>query len=220
MFRSRDVNAPPPPFYLTRPDPAYGAVREVESNGRQETDSLQLTVRGKVSRWFNGQMQYSLSRAYNDTSGIGSFPANDYDLSGEWARADFDRRHRFNLIGRTGLKVIDLGVAVSMNTGGPYNETLGFDPYSNGRGRARLPGVPRNSLETAGFASLDLRGSREIKLGGGKDGRSLSLGFDAFNVLNHVNYASYVGTVGSELFGQPVSARAARQLQFSMRMKF
>jgi hypothetical protein len=220
MFRSRDVNAPRPPLYLTRPDPAYGVVREIESNGTQQTDSLQLTVRGKASRWFNGQMQYTLSRADNDTSGIGSFPANDYDLSGEWARADFDRRHRFNLIGRTGLKVIDLGVALSMNTGGPYNETLGFDPYSNGRGRARLPGVSRNSLETAGFASLDLRGSRTLTLGGGKNGRALTLGFDAFNVLNHVNYASYVGTVGSELFGQPVSARAPRQLQFSMRMKF
>jgi hypothetical protein len=220
LFRSRDVNAPPPPLYLTRPDPAYGVVREVESNGRQQTDSLQVTVRGKASRWFNGQMQYTLSRADNDTSGIGSFPANDYDLSGEWARADFDRRHRFNLIGRTGLKIIDLGVAVSMNTGGPYNETLGFDPYNNGRGRARLPEVPRNSRETAGFASLDLRGSRELKLGGGTNPRAVTLGFDAFNVLNHVNYTSYVGTVGSQLFGQPVSARAARQLQFSLRMKF
>ena len=108
-------------------------------------------------------MQYTLSRGYNDTSGIGSFPANDYDLSGEWARADFDRRHRFNLLGRTGLKVIDLGVALSMNTGGPYNETLGLDLFNNGRGRARPPGVPRNSLETAGFASLDLRGSRDAQ---------------------------------------------------------
>jgi hypothetical protein len=220
MFRSRDVNAPPPPFYLTRPDPAYGVVRQVESTGSQETDSLQVTVRGKASRWFNGQMQYTLSRAYNDTSGIGSFPANDYDLSGEWARADFDRRHRFNLIGRTPLKVIDLGVAVSMNTGGPYNETLGLDLFNNGRGRARPAGVPRNSLETGGFASLDLRGSREIKIGGGKDPSAITLGFDAFNVLNHVNYASYVGTLSSPLFGQPVSARPPRQLQFSMRMKF
>ena len=220
MFRSRDVNAPPPPLYLTRPDAAYGVVRQVESTGSQETDSLQVTVRGKASRWFNGQMQYTLSRGYNDTNGIGSFPANDYDLSGEWARADFDRRHRFNLIGRTPLKVIDLGVALSMNTGGPYNETLGLDLFNNGRGRARPAGVPRNSLETGGFASLDLRGSREIKLGGGKDPSAITLGFDAFNVLNHVNYASYVGTLSSPLYGQPVSARAARQLQFSMRMKF
>jgi len=221
MFRSRDVNAPPPPLYLTRPDPAYGAVRQVESTGRQETDSLQVTVRGKLSRWFNGQMQYTLSRGDNDTNGIGSFPANDYDLSGEWARADFDRRHRFNLLGRTTMfKVFDLGMGVSMNSGGPYNETLGLDLFNNGRGRARPAGVPRNSLETTGFASVDLRASRDIKLGAGKDAREVTLGFDAFNVLNHVNYGSFVGTLSSPLFGQPVSARAARQLQFSARMKF
>jgi hypothetical protein len=220
LFRSRDVNAPPPPLYLTRPDPAYGSIRQVESTGRQQTDSLQVTVRGKVARWFNGQMQYTLSRAYNDTSGITSFPANDYDLSGEWARADFDRRHRFNLLGRTGLKLFDLGVGLSMNSGGPYNETLGLDAFNNGRGRARPDGVPRNRLETTGFASLDIRASRDVKLGAGKDAREFTLGFDAFNVLNHVNYGTFVGTLSSPLFGLPVSARAARQLQFSVRMRF
>ena len=220
LFRSRDVNAPPPPLYLTRPDPAYGVVRQVESTGRQETDSFQVTVRGPLSRWFNGQMQYTLSGAHNDTNGIGSFPANDYDLSGEWARADFDRRHRFNLLGRTSLRLFDLGMGLSMNTGGPYNETLGPDLFNNGRGRARPAGVPRNSLETTGFASLDIRASRDLKLGAGKDAREITFGLDAFNVLNHVNYGSFVGTLSSPLFGRPVSARAARQLQFSARMKF
>ena len=148
LFRSRDINAPLPPLYLTRPDPAYGVVRQVESTGRQQTDSLQITLRGKLSRWFNGQMQYTLSRGYNDTNGIGSFPANDYDLSGEWARADFDRRHRFLLLGRTSLRLFDLGMGLSMNSGGPYNETLGLDLFNNGRGRARPAGVPRNSLES------------------------------------------------------------------------
>jgi hypothetical protein len=111
-------------------------------------------------------------------------------------------------------------MGLSMNSGGPYNETLGLDLFNNGRGRARPAGVPRNSLETTGFASLDLRASRDIKLGAGKDAREITLGFDAFNVLNHVNYGAFVGTVNSPLFGQPVSARAARQLQFSARMKF
>jgi hypothetical protein len=184
------------------------------------TDPLQVTVRGKLSRWFNGQMQYTLSRGYNDTNGIGSFPANDYDLSGEWARADFDRRHRFNLLGRTSLRLFDVGMGLSMNTGVPYNETLGLDLFNNGRGRARPAGVPRNSLETTGFASLDIRASRDVKLGAGKDAREITFGLDAFNVLNHVNYGSFVGTLSSPLFGQPVSARAARQLQFSARMKF
>jgi hypothetical protein len=220
LFRSRDINAPAPPLYLTRPDPAYSAIRQVETTGRQQTDSLQVTLRGKVSRWFNGQMQYTLSRADNDTSGIGSFPANDYDLSGEWARADFDRRHRFNLLGRTGLKPFDLGVGLSMNTGNPYNETLGVDLFNNGRGRARPDGVPRNSLTTTGFMSLDLKASREMKFGAGKEARAITIALDAFNVLNRVNYGTFVGTLSSPLFGQPVSARSPRQLQFSARMKF
>jgi hypothetical protein len=220
MFRSRDINAPPPPLYLARPDPTYGVIRQVESTGRQQSDSLQLTVRGKISTWFNGQAQYTLSRAYNDTSGVGSYPANDYDLTGEYARADFDRRHRFLLIGKTGLRFFDLGIGLSMNSNGPYNETLGIDLYNNGRGRARPPEVARNSLETTGFAQLDLRAMRDLKLGAGQEGRVITFGLDAFNVLNRVNYGSFVGTLSSPLFGQPVSARQARQLQFSIRMKF
>jgi hypothetical protein len=35
-----------------------------------------------------------------------------------------------------------------------------------------------------------------------------------------VNFGTFVGTLTSPLFGQPVSARPARQLQFSARMKF
>jgi hypothetical protein len=35
-----------------------------------------------------------------------------------------------------------------------------------------------------------------------------------------VNYTTYVGTVGSPLFGQPVAARPPRQLQLSARIKF
>src|SRR5437899_790449 len=210
MFRSRDVNAPPPPSFLARPDPSLGVVRQIEANGRQQSDSLQATLRGKVTRWFNGQMQYTFSRARNDTNGIGSYPANDYDLSGEWARADFDRPHRFLLLGRlTPWKVADVGLGLMMTSAGPYTELLGGDVYNNGRGRARPNGVARNTLEGAGFASVDLRVSRELKIGrvGGSDGRAMTLGFDAFNLLNRVNYGAYVGTLESPLFRQPVTAR-------------
>ena len=48
MFRSRDVNAPPPPFYLVRPDPDYGIVRQIESSGRQESHSLDATLQKTV----------------------------------------------------------------------------------------------------------------------------------------------------------------------------
>ncbi len=176
LFRSRDVNAPPPPLYLARPDPAYGVIREIESDGHQQSDSLSVTIRGRMAKWFNGQAQYALSRARNDTNGIAWYPANDYDLSGEYARADFDRRHRFNLLGRVAVPpVAEIGVGLTMNSAGPYTELLGQDIYNNGRGGARPPGVGRNSLTGAGYASLDLRVLRDVKLGAGKPGSRYAL---------------------------------------------
>jgi len=135
---------------------------------------------------------------------------------------DFDRRHRFLLLGRVSPgALVDLGIGLTLNSGGPYAETLGQDIFNNGRGRARPFGVPRNSLEGNGYASLDLRASHDVKFGsGGQRNRTMTLALDAFNLLNRVNYGSYVGTVGSPLFGAPVTARAARQLQVSAGVKF
>jgi hypothetical protein len=175
-----------------------------------------------ASMAFNGQVQYAIARTNNDTNGIAWFPANDYDLSGEYARADFDRLHRLVLLGRVAARSIaDLGVALTMNSAGPYTALVGQDRFNNGRGHARPIGVSRNTLEGAGFASLDLRVSREITLAGRtSEPRTLTIGIDAFNVTNRVNYSSFVGTVGSSLFLQPISARAARHLYLSARFRF
>jgi outer membrane receptor protein involved in Fe transport len=222
LFRSRDVNAPLAPLYAARPNPDYGVIREIESNGRQQSDSLSVTARGRMTKWFTGQAQYAFSRADNDTNGIGWFPSNDYDLTGEYARADFDRRHRLILLGRvTPRSIADVGIGLTMNSAGPYTELLGQDVYNNGRARARPAGVSRNTLEAAGFASLDVRVSRELTLAKGKpEERALTLGLDAFNLTNRVNYATFVGTIGSPLFLQPISARSPRQFQLSVRFKF
>ena len=66
-------------------------------------------------------------------------------------------------------KLPDIGVGLTMNSAGPYTELLGADVYNNGRGGARPPGVARNTLVAAGFAQLDLRVSRELKLGAQKN---------------------------------------------------
>jgi hypothetical protein len=223
LFRSRDINAPlPSSGYLTRPDPNYGVIRQVESAGHQRSNSLQVMLRGKVTSWFSGQAQYSYARAYNDTNGIGWFPANDYDLSGEWARADFDRRHRFVLLGRLSpTRLFDVGLGVTMSSGAPYTETLGLDLFNSGRGSARPAGVPRNSLQGSGSANVDLRLSRDVTFGKGTPkARTMTLALDLFNALNRVNFINYVGTVSSPLFGKPLGASAPRQLQLSARIKF
>src|SRR6266567_1999966 len=108
QFRSRDVNAPPPPLYAARPNPQYSVWRQIESSAALKSNSVEIALRGNVTRWFTGMMQYTLAKAYNDVAGnslagartsLNSFPASSYDLTGEWARADFDQRHRFNLLG-------------------------------------------------------------------------------------------------------------------------
>lgn len=218
LFRSLDVNAPPPPFYLARVDPAHGVIRQIQSNGRLVSHSLQMTVRGKITRFFNGSIQYVLGRAMNDTNGINSMPPNSYDLSGEWARANSDQRHRFDLLGsfKPG-PWFTLGVALSVRSGRPYNLTLGRDVYNTGNANARPAGVGRNSLQGPNYAQLDLKWSREVPLKKGDDeGPKLTLGVEGFNVLNRVNYSGYVGNLSSPFFGQAVSAQPPRRLQFSL----
>jgi hypothetical protein len=224
QFRSRDINAPSPPVYAARPDASIGVLREIESAGRRSSDSLEVTLRGNVTHLFNGMAQYRLASAHDDTSGINYFPPNAYDLSGEWARADFDRRHRFELLGTINPgKLFNLGVSVSLYSGLPYTLTTGLDAFHTGTANARPAGVPRNSLNGPSYADLDLRWSRDFNLTKSKKkegGVKSTLAVDAFNVLNKVNYTSFVGNLSSPFFGRAVAAQPPRRLQLSFRLKF
>jgi hypothetical protein len=232
LFRSRDVNAPPPPFYLARPNPQFSVWRQIESSADLKSNSLEVALRGNVTRYFTGMIQYTLAKAYNNTGGnslagartsLNSFPADSYNLTGEWARADFDQRHRFNLLGTvTPNKNLKLGVALALYTGMPYTMTTGQDNNHDGMANDRPPGVPRNSLHGPAYADLDLRWSRDFYLmDARKDkGPTATIALDAFNALNHVNYTSFVGIVTSPFFEKPVSALPTRRLQASLRFRF
>ena len=222
MFRSRDVNAPAPPAYVARPDPVHGVVRQIESAGRMWTSSLQVTLRGQMSRYFNGSAEYNVGRAYNDTNGIGWMPPNSYDLSLEYARAEFNTRHRVDLFGTvTPRPGMNFGVSLGLYSGRPYSLTTGQDLFHTGTANARPAGVPRNSLEGPGTINLDVRWSREFVVSvQGSRKRTATIGVDAFNVANHVNYNNPIGDLSSPFFGQSISAQAPRRLQFSARIRY
>jgi hypothetical protein len=223
MFRSIDVNAPLPPLYLRRPDPTLGVVRQIESAGTFRQQALHLSLHGQVTRFFSGSAQYTFSHARDDTGGINWMPPNAYDLSGEYARSDFDQRHRLNLIGSVKAgPLFKIGVALAVYSGRPYSITTGYDPFNDGAANARPPGVPRNSLEGPGYIDLDLRWSRNLwsTHAGPEGGPTAAVGVDVFNVLNRVNYSSYVGTLTSPFFGRAVSAEAPRRMQLSLRFQF
>ena len=223
QFRSRDINAPPPPLFASRPDPRYAVVREIESEGRYRSDSMQVSLKGRIGPRFAGSLQYTLAKATTDTAGINWTPPDSYDLSGEYARSDFDQRHRFYLIGTFNAESwFNAGVSLALESGRPYSMTTGHDDFNTGTANARPPGVPRNSLEGPGYADLDVRWSRQFPLGSGagKTGPAATVGIDAFNVFNRVNYSRYIGTLTSPFFGQAIAAQAPRQIQLSVRVKF
>ena len=106
-----------------------------------------------------------LNHTDNNTGGITWFPANQYDLSSEWSRADFDQRHRLNLLESFNPgKQFTFGVGATIATGKPYSLTTGQDFYGTGILNARPAGVSRNSLNGPGFADLDLHLSRDFYL--------------------------------------------------------
>jgi len=223
LFRSRDINAPLPPLYLERPDPTFGQLRQIESTGRQLVHSLQVLASGRLLSRLQGNIQYTLSSAHNDTSGINALPANNYDLGSEYGRADFDQRHHLEaLLQLRGGDWMHLGVAVSLLSGRPYSLRTGTDPFNTGQSNARPPGVSRNTLDGPGYASVDLKWTREFALTSkeGDDEPAWSIGVSAFNVLNHVNYVGYVGTLTSPFFGRPIAAQPPRRIQLSAQIHF
>lgn len=223
LFRSRDVNAPLPPLYAARPLGGIGVLREIESAGRMQAHSLDLALRGTLTKFLDTIVQYGLGRAWNNTGGIGSFPANNYDLSGEWARAGSDVRHRFRFLGT--FKAGDwfeFGTILTLSSGAPYTITTGRDDNHDGRASDRPAGGGRNTRQGYGVANVDLRLSKEFKLTHSDEDEAptIAVNLDAFNVLNRVNYTGVVGNLSSPFFGQPVSSMPARRTQVQVEFKF
>jgi len=223
IFRERDANAPTAPAYGARPNSSLGAVDTIESEGRQLVNAMDISFNGRLGRWFVGQAQYTLGRTMNNTSGINFFPQNQYNPSDEWGRADQDSLQRLNMLGNVNPgHWLTLGVGLTLYSGTPYTELAGADTYHTGLDNARPTGIGRNTLHAGGTADLDLRWSHDIALtkARGPNAKIFTVNIDGFNVLNHTNYTSYVGSINSPLYQQPTAALAARQLQFTARFKF
>ncbi len=221
VFRSIDSNAPLPGSAI-RPNPSLGQVREMQSDGYLKGNAVELTFRGKLNKYFSGQVQYTLSRTDNNTSGITFFPANSYDAAADWGRSDNDRLNKFDLLASTqAIRFFTLGVALSLYSGKPVNITTGGDDNHDGIVNDRPVGTPRNTMLGPGLIDLDLNLSHDFPLSKTKkEAKILSLALNSFNVLNHPNYVTYIGALSSPFFGQPVAAQPPRRMQLDVTFKF
>jgi hypothetical protein len=221
VFRSIDANAPLPGS-VVRPNPTVGQVREMQSDGYLKGNALELTFRGKLNKYFSGQVQYTTGRTDNNTSGITFFPASSYNAAADWGRSDNNRLHKFDLLASTqAIKFFTLGVALSVYSGKPVNITTGGDDNHDGILNDRPAGISRNTMPGPGMIDLDLNLSHDFPLSKAKkETKVISLSLNAFNVLNHPNYVTYIGAMSSSLFGKPVAAQPPRRLQLDVQFKF
>lgn len=128
LFRSRNINAPLPGTNVP-PNSALGAVTQFESTGRFDQQQLIVSLNNRFSQMFSIRSTYVLNRARSDTEGLGTFPINQYDLSGEYGPSLQDVRHRLTIFGSiNGLPWgIRLSPFINAYSGRPFNITIGRD---------------------------------------------------------------------------------------------
>lgn len=129
VLRARDINAPVPGTGGVRPYGNVGDIYQYESSGRFTQRQLFIGFNNRFSRAITFFSSYVLSKTSNDTDGPGTFPANSYDLTGEYGRASFDVRHRFTFAGTINLPwwQLSLNPFIVASSGRPFNITIGQD---------------------------------------------------------------------------------------------
>jgi hypothetical protein len=203
MLRTRNINAPYPGLGV-RPDPSLGDIDEYESSGIYNQKQIIANVSNRLNRNVTFTTFYIRNYARSDTDG--GFPANQYNLAGEYGRAAQDVRNRVVLISSVVAPLaIRLSPIVMINSGRPYNVTTGVDnngdnvfldrpafatdPTRKGVIATRyglldpnpLPGealIPRNFGEGPGQVTVNLRLSRTWGFGGNRGNRAVGSASD------------------------------------------
>ncbi len=159
LLRIRNVNAP---LNGVRPIPTQGNRFEYESNGVLNQDQLVISANTRFSAKFSIFSNYTLSKTSSDTDGVGSFPADNYNLRQEYGRSSIDVRHRFFFGGSYTLPWnIRINPLIIATSGRPFNITTGLD--NNGdtqffdRPALATAGTTANNLKVTPFGNFDLR---------------------------------------------------------------
>ncbi|HLL70048.1 MAG TPA: carboxypeptidase regulatory-like domain-containing protein [Pyrinomonadaceae bacterium] len=126
LLRTRNINAP---LNGVRPlGDAFGNIYQYESSGVLNQNQLIVNANTRFNPNFSIFANYTLGKANSNADGVGSFPADNYDLTSEYGRSSLDVRHRFFLGGSiTAPWGIRLNPLIFASTGSPLNITTGLD---------------------------------------------------------------------------------------------
>jgi hypothetical protein len=247
----RGVNINAPLANGVRPDPAAGTVTEIQSIAGSLFDAISVNLNyARMQQRLFIAANYIFGRSLDDTDGLFSLPADNYNLAAERGPALGFARHRFMSMANLPLpNRFRLGTSLRVTSGTPYNITTGRDDNGDTVSNDRPAGVTRNTAIGTTQIDLGLRLSWGIAFGGaapppaapqvrvvrgdsadplssmsgGDNGGkryAIELYAQAYNALNHLNALNFSGVVGSPFFGTATSATAPRRIELGARLNF
>jgi hypothetical protein len=151
LFRSEDINAPSPGTFNPNvpgsgvfPLGFAGPIFRMESSGIYNQNQLIANINTRVNEGVSLFGFYVLNRAMSDTDGIGTFPSNPYNPTGEYEPASTDVRHRVTVGGSVSTRWnVRISPFVIVQSGTPFDITAGDDLYGTTLFNER-PGIAAN----------------------------------------------------------------------------
>jgi hypothetical protein len=134
LYLTRNINAPLPGTFNPA-DPTSGVrplgtdqnIYQYESEGDNVRHQLRINA-NLHTKFFGIFSNYQLGKAEADTSGIGNFPSNGYDLHQDWGRASNDYRQRLFFGGWLHMwRGFSLNPFLVYQSSAPFNIVLGQD---------------------------------------------------------------------------------------------
>jgi hypothetical protein len=164
----RGVNINTPRANGQRPDPAAGAITEIQSVARSEVDAVSVNLNyARPQQRIFVAANYTFGRSIDETDSPFGLPANSYDLAAERGPAANDARHRFMSFANLPLaKRFRLGTSLRVLSALPYNITTGRDDNGDTVSNDRPAGVTRNTGRGSAQVDVGLRLSWGIGFGG------------------------------------------------------
>lgn len=267
-------NTPPPgagAVQPRRPIPTFGDIRVFDTDAESEYNGVSLRAQHLDFYGMNILATYTYSKC-NDTrsspatSTVGTEdqePQNQNDrFDGEWGRCAIDFRHvgKVNAVYRIPfgesmggvagslLSGWQVGVALNLHTGGPFNVIMSGNPANTSRGTIRPnltgdPNLPSDERTTARWFNTsafsappaftfgnsprnvgEAPGRKLVDLNLQKRfsvaGTGVELRFDMYNALNTPQFGNPGRTFGTPAFGTITSTGPAREVQLGLRFTF
>ena len=225
VFYDPATGFPKNPSRSGRPNPNYGPINLKASIGYSDYFALASSVTRRYRNNFQAGLTYTLMFFKHDTgissAGYGSQLLNPFDVSAEWARSSEFQRHTLNANGvwnmRWGLL---LAGSFHYGSGNYATITSPADPLGQVNGARRvladLTVIPRNTYLLDPWQSLDIRLSKDVRVGSVK----LTGMAEVFNLYNYARFNRNM-IFGNALFGQATSsAGIPRTGQLAFRISF